>query len=35
MTEKKHVIWSNENLNLEDWRGDLEEEYPGYTDDEL
>lgn len=31
----RNVIWSNESLNLEDWRADLEEEYPGYSDDEL
>ena len=33
--DDRHVVWSNENLNLEDWRADLEEEYPGYSDDEL
>lgn len=30
-----HIIWSNENLDLEDWREDLAEEYPGYSDEEL
>ena len=30
-----HIVWSNENLDLEDWREDLEEEYPGYSDDKL
>ena len=24
--DDRHVVWSNENLNLEDWRADLEEE---------
>lgn len=33
--DDRHVVWSNENLDLEDWRADLEEEYPGYSDDEL
>ena len=32
--DDRHVVWSNENLDLEDWRADLEE-YPGYSDDEL
>ena len=31
----RHVVWSNENLDLEDWRESLEELYPGYSDDEL
>lgn len=34
-SSKNFVIWSNENLNLEDWRADLKEEYPDYSDDEL
>ncbi len=33
--DDRHVVWSNENLDLEDWRTDLEEEYPGYSDEEL
>lgn len=33
--DDRHVVWSNENLNLEDWRESLEELYPGYSDDEL
>ena len=28
--DDRQVVWSNENLNLEEWRADLEEEYPGY-----
>lgn len=29
---KKHIIWSNLNLNLEDWKDFLEEEHPDVTD---
>lgn len=32
---KEFVIWSNTNLNLDDWRADLEAEYPDYDEDEL
>lgn len=32
--EEKHIIWSNLNLDLKDWREFLEEEYPGRTEDE-
>lgn len=35
MSEFKHVIWSDINLDLEDWRESLEELYPNYADDEL
>ena len=28
MTEQKHLIWSNFDLDYEDWRTDLEEQYP-------
>ena len=34
MQEEKHIIWSNLNLDMEDWREFLEEEYPGRTEDE-
>lgn len=27
MTEQKHIIWSSD-PDYEDWRGDLEEQYP-------
>ena len=30
---KKHIIWSNLDLNLEDWKDFLEEEYPDVTDE--
>ena len=29
MKEERHVIWSNYGLDYEDWRDDLEAEYPG------
>ena len=32
---KEFVIWSNMNLDFEDWRADLEAEYPEYNEDEL
>lgn len=31
----KHTIWSNMNLDLDDWRDDLLEEYPDCSEDEL
>ena len=34
MSEDKHIIWSNYDLDYEDWRGDLEEEYPELSEDE-
>ena len=33
--DDRHIIWSNENLDLEDWRDELSVEYPGYSDDDL
>lgn len=27
MSEKKHIIWSNIDLDLDDWYDDLHEEY--------
>lgn len=32
---KEFVIWSDMDLNFEDWRADLEAEYPEYDEDEL
>lgn len=32
MTEFKHVIWSNRDLDYEDWRKELEEEFPDRTE---
>lgn len=34
MTEEKHLIWSNYDLDYEDWRADLEAEYPDLSEDE-
>ena len=33
--KKRHIIWSNLNLDLDDWRDDLKEEYPDLNEDEL
>lgn len=30
---KRHIIWSNRNLDLADWKDFLEEEYPEVTDE--
>lgn len=35
MTDCKHVIWSNRDLDLDDWRDDLLEEYPDTDEDKL
>ena len=35
MSAENHVIWSNYNLDLDDWRDDLLEEYPNSNEDEL
>lgn len=34
MKKEKHVIWSNYDLNYDDWKVDLEEQYPGLSEDE-
>lgn len=34
MTEDRHIIWSNYDLDYEDWRDDLEAEYPELTEDQ-
>ena len=34
MKENRHVIWSNYDLDYEDWRDDLEAEYPELTEDQ-
>lgn len=34
MNDRK-IIWSNENLDLDDWRDFLEEEYPDCSEEEL
>ena len=35
MSENNHIIWSDYDLDLEDWRESLEELYPHYSEDEL
>ena len=35
MKDDHHIIWSNHNLDFEDWRDDLEEQYPGLPESEL
>lgn len=34
MNNQRHIIWSNHDLNYEDWKYDLEAEYPDLSDDE-
>ena len=34
MKEAKHIIWSNYGLDYEDWREDLEGEYPSLSENE-
>ena len=35
MTDGDHLIWSNYDLDYNDWKADLEEQYPELTDEEL
>jgi len=32
---EKHIVWSDMNLDIEDWREYLEEDYPGYDEFDL
>ena len=32
---KEHTLWSNIDLDFEDWRAELEAEYPDDSEDEL
>ncbi len=34
MTDGDHLIWTNHDLNYEDWRADLEANYPELTENE-
>lgn len=34
-TTAKHTLWSNKNLNLDDWREDLQECNPDLSEEEL
>ena len=33
--EQKHVIWSDIDMDFDDWRDDLKEQYPDASEDEL
>ncbi len=35
MSEERHVIWSDYDLDFDDWRADLEEEFPGLSEEKL
>ena len=35
MKDDRHIIWSNYNLDFEDWRDEHEEQYPGLPESEL
>jgi len=35
MNNDRHIIWSNYNLDFDDWRDELEEQYPGLPESEL
>ena len=34
MTDQKHLIWSNYDLDYADWKDDLEAEYPDLSEDD-
>lgn len=34
MKEKEHIIWSNYYLDYDDWKDDLEEQYPDLSEEE-
>jgi len=34
MKDEKHIIWSNYFLDYDDWKADLEEQYPDLSEDE-
>lgn len=34
MTDRRHIIWSNRDIDYEDWRAYLEEEFPELNDGE-
>lgn len=33
--ENNHIVWSDINLDFEDWRNDLQEQYPDESEDKL
>jgi hypothetical protein len=34
-TIDRHVVWGDIDLDIEDWRDDLQAEYPGISEDDL
>ena len=34
MKEERHIIWTDYGLDYEDWRDDLEADYPDLSEDE-
>lgn len=34
-TNERHIIWGDIHLNFEDWKDDLQEQYPDLSEDEL
>ena len=34
MKDEKHIIWSNYLLDYDNWKADLEEQYPDLSEDE-
>jgi len=34
MTDRRHIIWSNRDIDYEDWREYMEEEFPDLTEEE-
>ena len=34
MNDKKHIIWSNVNLDYDDWKFEMEEYYPELSEEE-
>ena len=34
MKKERHIIWSNYDMDYEDWRDDLEADYPDLSEDE-
>lgn len=35
MTKDRHVLWTDINLNFDDWKDDLQSEYPELSENEL
>ena len=35
MTKDRHVLWTDINLNFDDWKDDLQSEYPELSENEI